>query len=329
MPAQQQRHLSFTSEIEQRLSDSGLDVVVTGGGGWLGQASLEMLDSCFGDAIASRVHVFGSSARSLILRSGRSIPCRELADLSGLSPRPCLVLHYAFVTRDKVGKIPLEDFINRNEAISALVAKEATRLQAAGIFVPSSGAVYRADRSIDDDLERNPYGVMKARDEQRFLALAETKLRPRITVCRVFNLAGPFINKVDSYALASILIDIERGGPIRLRANRPVLRSYVHVRDVVDLAAALLLSGGQPPVDPFDTTGELIIEIGELARRAATLLENPKMTIDRPAFVSEVADCYVGDGSTMATLLSSNNLALCSLDTQILDTAGYLRKTAV
>src|SRR4051812_12421671 len=99
--------LAFSPVLASRLVRSGLDLIVTGGGGWLGQATLEMLDSCLGEALRSRVHVFGSHTRELRLRSGRSILCRVLTELGAVSPRPCLVLHYAFLTRDRVADMPL------------------------------------------------------------------------------------------------------------------------------------------------------------------------------------------------------------------------------
>lgn len=45
------RHLNrlrFSAVTEKKLAESDLDVVVTGGGGWLGQATLEMLESAIG-----------------------------------------------------------------------------------------------------------------------------------------------------------------------------------------------------------------------------------------------------------------------------------------
>lgn len=313
--------LTLDARLCDLLRQGDAAVIVTGAGGWLGQATLDMLDGCFGEALASRVYAFGSSERMLTLRSGRALLCRPLSALAELPQRRYFIMHYAFLTKDKVGDMPLETFVSRNEAIAALVAQTAVRLKAAGLFVPSSGAVYRADRSMDDDLERNPYGVLKARDERRFLALGETHDIP-VVVSRVFNLAGPFINKLDSYALGSILADIKCGGPIVLRADRPVERSYAHVGDVINLAFALLLkpSGALPA---FDTAGEKVIEVGDLARRAAELLGVPDMAIERPA-VTGSANRYVGDGAAMARLMAQHGLTARTLDEQIRDTARYL-----
>ncbi len=318
--------LSFSPAVARRLADAEHTIVVTGGGGWLGQATLEMLEHALGETFAARVRVFGSARRQLRLRSGRTIESAPLANLARVPPQPCLIAHYAFLTRDRVAGLSLKDFVEQNDAISSFVAAEAGRLGAAGVFVPSSGAVYGRDHVIETNLETNPYGAMKARDEGRFLELTEAGATRALTI-RVFNLAGPFINKITSYALSSILMDIRAGGPIMLRADRPVLRSYVHVRDVVDLAFALLTRPAPPPTQPFDTAGEIEVEVSELARRAARVMGRPEITIERPSLGAGAADRYVGDGHTMAALAAAEALPFATLDDQIRDTARYLAET--
>jgi nucleoside-diphosphate-sugar epimerase len=81
--------------------------------------------------------------------------------------------------------------------------------------------------------------VLKLRDEAHFARLAAEKGIP-LALIRVFNLAGPYINKVNTYALSSIILDVLRGGPVTLRASHPVIRSYVSIFDVIDLALCAL-----------------------------------------------------------------------------------------
>jgi nucleoside-diphosphate-sugar epimerase len=314
--------LSFTPWVANALLKREDTIIVTGAGGWLGQATMEMLEQCLGDAFARRVLAFGSSSRILRLRSGRTLPCNALGTISTLTPGPYLVLHYAFLTRDKVSAMSLAEFTEQNEAISDMVEEAATRLGASGIFVPSSGAVYRQDRSIDEDVERNPYGVLKARDEQRFLRLRDAM---RVVSIRVFNLSGPFINKLPSYALSSILTDVLQGRPIQLQSNQPVWRSYIHVRDVIDVAMGLLLSSSPLPAEAFDTAGDGEIEIGELAACCAKLLGKPDWPVQRPAVGSE-PNRYVGDGAFIRATMKELALSPRDLNTQILDTAQYCRE---
>lgn len=311
--------LSFRPDIADAVVRSDFTFIITGAGGWLGQATLEMLEQAMGDSISRRVTAFTSSARELQLRSGRMLSCRALQDIAKISPRKSLIFHYAFLTRDKIADMPLETFITQNKAISDYVFAAMQYPGAAGIFVPSSGAVYRADRTMDEDMQKNPYGVMKAQDEQRFLALSASR---RVVISRVFNLSGPFINKLGSYALSSIIMDILNGRPIELHADKEVWRSYMHVRDVVELAMLMLIAETSMPCTPFDTTGEEDIEIGALAERVVRVLGKPGWSIHRPPILNS-ENRYIGDGNAIRGLLADFAIIPYGLDTQILDTAAY------
>ena len=313
--------LSFSPSVADALLRNDHNFIITGAGGWLGQATLEMLDQALGDTMHKRVMAYSATERKLYLRSGRIIPCHALQDIATLTPQKCLMFHYAFLTRDKVSDMSLDAFIAQNTAISNTVLDAVERLGVSGVFVPSSGAVYRADRSIDEDREKNPYGVMKARDERRFLALSTAR---RVIVSRIFNLGGPFINKISNYALSSIIMDMLNERSIALQADKPVWRSYMHVRDVVDLAMALLLSDTSFLSAPFDTAGEQEIEIGDLAHRIAQILGKPGYPIHRPG-ITGLENRYVGDGTTIRALLAEHAIIPHTLNRQIMDTVEYCR----
>ncbi len=317
--------MRLPTSVAERLRDSDLAVMVTGSTGWLGRATLAALDDCLGEAFPRRVQVFSSQTRPLTLPSGRVVNSRALGELAQVPEQPCLILHYAFLGKERTLDLDLKEFVARNEQIGDFLTEQIIRLRPHGVFVPSSGAVYRGDRSIDDDLARNPYGVMKARDERKFLALS-SNTNARIAVCRVFNLAGPYINKVRSYALSSILLDILRGGPIVLRAERPVFRSYFHIGDLCNVVFALLLSQTAIGETPFDTAGELMIEVGDLAARCRELLGRPDVAIERPALGTDDADRYVGDRGALDAIMTTYSLAPRPLALQVADTVRYLHK---
>jgi nucleoside-diphosphate-sugar epimerase len=210
-----------------------------------------------------------------------------------------------------------------NDGIASAVIDQLHRGEVEGLFVPSSGAVYDPDRRAQADPATNPYGFMKLRDEQRF---ADACPRPeRSAIVRVFNLSGPFMNKATLYALGSIITDLAVGGPIQLRADHPVIRSYVHVADLVEVAFAIMLGTVGSSGAPFDTGGEQEIEIGELATLTASLVGLPDARIERPPRSDgAIADRYVGDGTEMRRLAVEGGRELANLEDQILDTAAFL-----
>lgn len=327
MPQTQVSYLSFPPALAEKLRQSSCSIIVTGGGGWIGQATLEMLESAFGDDMAARVAVFGSSDRDLVLRSGRRLPCRELRRLAA-SPAPTLFAHCAFLTKDRLQDQSVQSFVAANRKISDTVMAVVESSDARGLFVPSSGAVYKkGTHDLDTDLEKNAYGVMKIADEKRF---GEIAVRRGIPLCmpRLFNLAGPFINKHELYALASMIAAVLKGEPIMIRAAHKVVRSYIHVADLVALAFAMMLEPAPDDQPIFDTAGEENLEMGDLAECVRRVLGRPDLPIHRPEQVQGRDDIYVGDGAAMRRMMQAHGLALSSFEKQIRDTADYMRSLA-
>jgi UDP-glucuronate decarboxylase len=319
--------LALPDPLAEALRRSRLRIIVTGAGGWIGSATLELLAEALGEEeFCRRVVAFAASDRSLRLRTGLEVPLAALARLETLPSAPSLLLHYAFLTRDRVAAMSAEAYQDANAHIGEIVRRAVARLRPRGLFLTSSGAVYGPGGSIDQDLARNPYGVLKHRDE---IAFAESCRAAGSTfvAARVFNLAGEYINKLESYALASFLVDARAGRPIVVRAAHAVERSYVHVGDVVGLALAALLDPRGESLT-FDTAGERVIEVGVLAELVRELAGRPGLEIHRPPLdLTWPADRYVGDPAIMRSLAARQGLGLADLPQQIGCTAEYLAGT--
>lgn len=314
--------LEFTEDIRESLLSRDAPVIVTGASGWLGQAALEMLEATYGRQFQTRIMAFSNTPKPIMLRSGTVIMAQRFAELANLILPPAIILHCAFLTREHAKLQPVADYAAANREIRRVMLSAIARNGALGVFVPSSGAVYGADRSLEGDESANPYGVLKLEDEAAFADIAQ-RLGFPCTVLRVFNLSGPFINKVSSYALASMIHDVQAGGPIQLRADIPVWRSYAAVDDVINLAMALLLRGER--LAPFDTAGDEQIEIGDLARRVALRLGVPEMLIIRPELTGGRGSVYLGEGGVFFAQADKAGLALRPLDEQIANTAIYMQ----
>lgn len=307
--------LTFAPHIAKQIRESERPIIVTGATGWLGRATLEMLVDCLGHKFPTRVIAYGTSSRLITLSCGLLMPVHAIDMLQDLPYRPYIFLHYAFITKGRINGMSSDEFMLRNEQLAVFVQGQMDRLQIDKAFVPSSGAVTHT----------NPYGIMKARDEYRFLKLAEI-IGMRLVLGRIFNLSGPFINKINEYAMAAILSDIIAGRTVDIRAAHPVIRSYVHVRDVINLAFSLLLvEEGAPGI--FDFSGEEEIEIGAMARRAAILLGKPDIKILRPE-ITGVTDRYVGKPNVMKAMMRAHEIPVTNFNDQIRDTAAYLSQGA-
>jgi UDP-glucuronate decarboxylase len=294
-------------------------IIVTGAGGWLGRAALEALDGALGEMMPVRVTAFANSAKPLTLRSGRVIAAQSYDSLDHLAIGPSLILHFAFLTR---GFMREDGYIEINQLITRTMQRFIERNGAFGMFVPSSGAVYGTDRLPYQNLDTDPYGALKYEDELVFGALALQLGFPAVII-RIFNLAGPCMNNLTGYALACIITDVMRGGPINLRAGHPVVRAYAHIGDVLNIALSLLLGRQELPV--FDSAGEPPLEIGELAQLTSLLIAGEILPVSRPDWQIGTPDRYLGDMQSYAQAARLAGVTLQPLEQQIHDTATYIR----
>ncbi|HEY1878915.1 MAG TPA: NAD(P)-dependent oxidoreductase [Caulobacteraceae bacterium] len=295
-------------------------IVVTGAGGWLGLATLEMLSGLLREDFHRRVVCFGAHARALKLRGGVRIEQRPIAEMADLAPAPSLVLHLAFVTQGPAMTLDREGYVEANLRLSATVLAALDRIGARAIFMASSGAVHMRDLSGGPQ-SKELYGALKYIDEAVFADWADRRGATAV-IGRVFNLSGPYINRRSSYALSSMIDDALSGRPVAVRATTPVFRSYVAIEILMCVVMGLLTEPAAG-VSRFETAGGRVVEMGDLAGLVAKVLGAPG--VDRPAFdPAAPADHYVGNGAAFAPLVRQYGYLRRPLSTQIRQTAAFM-----
>lgn len=300
-------------------------IVITGASGWLGLATLEILHQLWGDDVHRRVVCFGSGGRTLVLRSGERFAQRPLGELPRLAHARTAVLHLAFLTREKADQMPLQEYVERNRAISQTVLRSLDDIGASHVFVASSGAVRMGAEGLARDLQSNPYGVLKLEDEAAFGQWAR-RTAGHCLIARVFNISGAYMNKTSSYALACLVDDALAGRPFSIRANRRVYRSYTSVNQLMSVALAQLATMTSP-VETFETAGEEVVEMADLATQIARAL-GVAADVRRPDLADLPEDRYVADGSAYLALCRRHGVPVADLATQIRDTADWLADPA-
>ena len=306
--------------VSEALRNSGRRVVVTGASGWLGRATLDLLRDSLGGEFVQRVHCFGSQARALDLADGRSIEQRPLEELAVLSAEPTFVLHLAFLTKDRAEAMDEGRYREAVRRISATVLGALDSIGTDGVFIASSGAA-----GFADDPNASPamrlYGEMKRDDEQAFAAWAERTGKTAV-IARIFNLSGPHINKLGSYALACFILDALVGGPISVKAKHEVRRGYVAIRELMSLVFAMLLEG-DPGASLFETGGQPL-EMGDVARAVASQVG--RCSVERGPPESDRADLYLGDDAAYQRLLQRYGIEPVPFGQQVAETAQFLAK---
>jgi nucleoside-diphosphate-sugar epimerase len=308
----------LAQSVEQGLRDDAHRIVITGAGGWLGMATLELLHAALNADLSDRVHCFGSRQRTLRLVDGTMVEQLPLERIADLPLRPTLVLHLAFLTKDRAEAMDEAAYRQANRALGETVLGALGAIGADGIFVASSGAA-----AVADDPHAPPamrlYGALKRTDEDLFAGWAERPGRKAV-IARIFNLSGPHINKQDSYALACFIRDALAGRPVGVKASHAVTRGYVAIRELMSLVFALLLDG-RPGVVRFDSGGEPM-EMQEIAATVAARLGNGR--VDRPAFGGDREDRYVGDDAAYRLLLDRHGIETVSFAQQVDETADFI-----
>ena len=304
----------------ERLKASGERIVIAGAGGWLGLATLEALRGLLGDAFTARVVCFGSDARNLCLRGGVEIRQAPLAAMEDLPPAPSLVLHFAFLTQEKAKSMSEADYVSGNRAISGRVLSALDRIGATGVFVASSGAAYMAN-DAGAEASKRLYGRLKLEDESLFADWAAVR-GAKASIARIFNVSGPYINKRSSYALSSFIAGALAGGPIEIKARRPVIRSYVAISELISVAFGALTA---PHCDstPFDTVGDRSLEMAAIADTVRAVVR-PSARIVLPESRDGAPDCYVGSRARYEALLRAQGAAGLDFATQVRDTAEFM-----
>lgn len=291
-------------------------IVITGPTGWIGTAMLAYLARNY-DAWPDQVSLFGSSARSVEAIDGTVLPMRALEALTSADLDGAIVVHLAYLTKEKVDLLGERRFTDTNLSIDDLVLSALAGARPRSVFVASSGAAMLAAAGRD----RHPYGLSKLRQEDRFRAWAASSGTPLIAG-RIFNLAGPYINKVESYAIGSFVGQAKRAGSIRIDAAKPVFRSYLHVDDL----CALIVGAGQAGIGrakPIDFCGAETVEMSDTALAVAHQLGGDIVIARGPVDWSEPS-AYLGDFTNTKVLAMELDIALAPFSSQVADTVRWI-----
>ncbi len=176
---------------------------------------------------------------------------------------PTLIVNCAFPTRNRVDDLGMSDYLWLARRLTEELLDWAALPSVDRVVTLSSGASVPSDK-FPRDLERNPYGVLKAEEGEALLSLAQRR-GISAQVCRVWAVSGPHVQHPANYALSNFILQARDSGQILVRSSVPVIRTYAGADDVLALSLASLEAGS----GLFDTGGATV-EVGEVAREVAT-----------------------------------------------------------
>ena len=307
----------------KKLLNERKKIIIVGASGWLGMATLELLKG-INKELDNYVYCFGSKKRNLFLLDGTRVTQHPLSELSLLPENSAdYLINFAFLTKDKIKVLPKEIFIKTNFKISDFVSKEALRINVMNIATISSGEVYSEDKSVVSDINISPYGFLKFQEEQMFSGL--TKNGAKVIIPRLFNLSGPYSVNKEVYVFLSFIAQALSSDFINITSGQLIYRSYVGICDLLSTIFGSMSIMEEGEIKIYDTCGESVVEIGELALQVKDLV-NKKAKIIRPEVDENMKpDKYIGSRSEYELLIKKLDIKERSLKHQVLNTAKYIK----
>jgi len=301
-----------SAKLTAWLARGDCGVAITGASGWIGRALVHSALQAQRSWAPSRLRLFGSQAREIQV-AGRTLPIESLHNAAPLGDGAWIIAHLAVAGADRFADPKARRLRNDAMLASALCLADMAHVRR---FVFSSSGAVNAQPQTDHD--KQAYNDLK-RDQEAVVRAWAGKTGVPVLIPRIFNVGGPYMNHAERYALGSLIIQAKRGGPIRIHARRPVLRSYVHV---LELARVIFNSALDDAASTtFDTAGDEVVELADLAAAVARVLHLPRLVIERPPLdVGAHPDRYIGDQASYRAALGSPPLGL---DAIIGDTAAW------
>lgn len=307
-------NLNLPQNFIDKVKNENLHFIITGANGWIGKALLEALHLSLEREFLQKVFAISTSAKTIELRGGITVKTYDY-DYNFPQNKKYIIFHLAFLTKDKLASHSEEEFLAQNQKIRSNITKIINDVKPQALFYSSSGAIYS---------QSDQYGIEKLDDEKYFTKLAE-KNGFEIIIPRIFNIAGPYINKVNLYALSDFIMQSKLNKTIKISAKIKVVRSYIHIADLLKICFSWILDSDKKEQKIiFDTANYDNLEMADLADLVAKVMNNSTQIIREEFDENAKENCYVGDNKIQKELCQKYGINILNHQEIIEDTREYL-----
>ena len=301
--------------------DPEVRVAITGATGWIGAALAACCHELGLNRENGRLRLFGASARQF--KSGhQSFHVEALTGALPLGEGRWHVLHLAYLGKERTEELSAEAFERVNDQLLSEAISLSKTAKSARFFFASSGAAGNSNGDAPSRLQ-NPYGYNKALHEQHLKQWSASEGTP-LGIARIYNVGGPYINKLARYALADFISQARKSGSVKIQAARPVFRSFVDAQEL-SFVVLLRLIDQTSLVDHYSTFGREVLEMSDLAATVLDVTGNDRNNIIRPLLNSHEPDWYVGGGEHYQTTLAVHGMTPIAIGDIISRTDQFLR----
>jgi len=287
------------------------NLIITGTNGWLGRALVYLINNFYKNDF--NLICLSQSDSELKINEKISVPLKNFYDPIKIDGET-IIFHLAFLTKDKLNIVSKEKYIEDNNRITETLTEVINNNQVCSLIYISSGAVYNND---------NLYSFLKLKDEEFFKELCQ-KNNINLLIPRLFNIGGPYINKHQAYALSNFILQSLEKNLIIINSKSPTYRSYIHVYDFLNICIKWSLDNNKSALYEFDTRGQEIIEMQELAQLVS---QNTNGCIIERDFINKdaKADMFYGNITNQNFLTKKFNINIRSTNEIIIDTIRFIK----
>jgi len=268
---------------------------ISGASGWLGKTTLNYLIRELGVS-PKNILLIGSRERKEIfqhfefkIQTFKTIPKDFYTDY---------YFDYSFVTKEIEQTIGHAEYLSINRSIIKSSEDFILKHSPRSIFLSSSGAIYTDKKSTKI---HSCYKQLKLEQEER-IGIASQLRGSSLSTCRIFNLSGRFISKVNTFALSNFISSALLSQRITVVSDFPVYRRYCNDKELVELVLSLM---SRNQTVTFDSGGYKI-ELRDLAILVREAIGR-KIELQFPAVNNSLsASNYFSKSQKYEQLLSGN-----------------------
>ncbi len=252
-------------------------MLITGASGWLGRETICYLTQLLEPRYFPKLVLSGKTTRTIDIHGAKY----EITALNELTPdeKYDLIIHFAFVTQEKLKKVGTTEYISENLQLNERVQGLSESSGQCKNLVISSGA---AEMYSDDEFSKTSkgiYGNLKRDLEGRFM-------NSESLILRLWTLSGHHLGKNPNYALSEFIGCATKDTSINIREN--VSRTYVSAPDVIHASINYLLQGGSG----IANSGGEFTTLSDLAETVVSVTKSQSKIV-APAFRANHPENYV------------------------------------
>jgi nucleoside-diphosphate-sugar epimerase len=287
-----------------------MNIVVNGGTGWLGIATLRALKRI---KHIENIEITSSNGRTFMAHDLGEFKTKELTNNTKIDSKTDILVNLAFKTRDYISILGEEEYTKINLEILKSSVNLAKHLKPKSIVIVSSGVVAR-NLDSQGKLDNTQYTKLKYLEEETFTKIAND-IGANLVILRMWGGSGRDLISPFKYAIGDLIKQALTSNKIIVSSGQLTYRRYSDASQQLEIAIRCAISGKNLV---FDSGGQ-IIEMGDLANLIKSTLK-PNLEIFRKLDTNLPADKYYSESNQFESFAKEYGIELFTLEQQIIET---------